>query len=202
MKTLFPILALISVLLTGCANPQYVSEIPEAVRQGVWGARDAAHAGDFASSERLLDATAQLVPIPKVKLKFNPRMTLQPVPNSAPIQKQVSVLPKDAPVDVKMFGDDSLWASPGAVAQEQQVDTFETKTVPVQQLKDEKQKEQLVVDNQKLEKENAGLKPYRSAIIVGLIIFALLIAAVIFIYLCKAGIVTGKLAATVASKFP
>lgn len=168
--------------LAGCAS-QTTSDIPEAVRQGFWAAHDSAHVGDFAKSEAYLDATAALVPPPKVRLKFTVAMQVRPVPKGspAPAPTPVAVLPKDAPPSAVTFDQSLLFSSPGAVAEQTDLDTFTTKTAPAQQDFEAKQRTDAVAEVSTLHTALAAASKWKWALIA--IGVTVLVVAGVAIYL-------------------
>lgn len=70
MKLNYYLLPVAAVIFTGCSS--LPSDQSEAVRRGIYAARDASDAGRFDLSDRYLHDTARLVPPPKTPIHIRP----------------------------------------------------------------------------------------------------------------------------------
>lgn len=109
-----------AVFLTGCATSPH-SDIPEAVRVGVYAMADASHAGRYDLAQQYGDNLTRIVPAPKTRTKVTPLATKT--------ARKVNVVPVDAGKDTLRLGDPSpelegLLATPGAVAEQAAANAF------------------------------------------------------------------------------
>lgn len=127
------LVSVMAVLLTGCATTNH-SDIPEAVREGVYAMADATHAGRYDLAEQYADNITRIVPAPKARVKI--------VPLASKTAPKINVVPVDAGKETLSMSDPSpelegLLATPGATAAKVAADAYQAQ-VDAEQVREAK----------------------------------------------------------------
>lgn len=169
-----PLLAVLTCFLAGCAG-QHVSEIPEAVRIGVYAETDAIHAGRYDLAEKYGDNLLRIVPAPKVRPHFAPVLRKPDVSSPTAAPERINVVPLDAAnLTLRATDVPDLLDTPGAVAAQAAADAF-ARTVDKQQ---EAQASQASHDAAQVEKDRttiAGMAKWKWMVIMACSVVVLII---------------------------